>query len=138
MNKCGDSIRVVHPLFQEEGGGSIPTSPLQLHIGEISSKQAILLNELWHSRMPRLDCYAVCKPCFAAEFENIFYAIAMWSLPIAANRLKNGKESLELRRMAIADDAPKNTASRMLKIMTMMIRKQRPDIKRLISYGFRS
>ena len=30
--------RLVHPLFQAEGGGSIPTSPLQLHVGRIAVK----------------------------------------------------------------------------------------------------
>lgn len=36
--------------------------------------------------------------------------------------------------MAIADDAPKNTASRMLRVMKDIIRRERPDILRLISY----
>jgi len=39
-----------------------------------------------------------------------------------------------LRRFAIAPDAPKNTASRMLKIMTILIKKQMPQIIKLISY----
>jgi hypothetical protein len=134
VNNCGDSIRVVHPLFQEEDDGSIPISPLQLHIGKISARQAVELNKLWHSRMPKLDCFNICAPCFAAEYKNKFYAIAMWSLPIAANRLKDGQFCLELRRMAISDDAPKNTASRMISIMARIIKKERPDIKRLLSY----
>lgn len=134
----GDSIRVVHPLFQVEGGGSIPTSPLQLHIGEISVTQACRLNELWHSRFPKIDESNVRRnrrhACFAAEFDGIFYATAIWSDPIAANRLKDGELLLELRRMAIAEDAPKNTASRMLKIMVMLIKKRWPELLGLISY----
>jgi hypothetical protein len=46
----------------------------------------------------------------------------------------NGRGWLELRRMAICDDAPKNTASRMLAFMRRDIRQTRPDIVRLISY----
>ena len=38
MDQCGERIRVVHPLFQVEGGGSIPTSPLQLTVGRIDKK----------------------------------------------------------------------------------------------------
>jgi hypothetical protein len=92
------------------------------------------LNELWHSRMPTITGFAMCAPCFAAEFDGKFYAAAIWSLPIAANRLKDGTHILELRRFAIAPDAPRNTASRMLGVMTKIIRKERPDIKKLISY----
>jgi hypothetical protein len=94
----------------------------------------VMLNEKWHSRMPRLDNYKVCAPCFVAECNNVYYAIAMWSSPIAANRIANGSQCLELRRMAIAPNAPKNTASRMLGIMARIIRKERLDIMRLLSY----
>ena len=131
---CADDARIACPLFQAEYGGVTPTSALQLRICKINSKLAVTLNKKWHSRMPQLDCYNICAPCFGAECGNIYYAIAMWSLPIAANRIKDGQQCLELRRMAIAPDAPKNTASRMLAIMTRMIRKDRPDIIRLLSY----
>ena len=52
MIPSGESIRVVHPLFQEEGGGSIPTSPLQLYIGRLHYKTAEGLVREWHSRLP--------------------------------------------------------------------------------------
>ena len=131
---CADDARIACPLFQAEYGGVTPTSALQLRVCKINSKLAVTLNKKWHSRMPQLDCYNICAPCFGAECGNIYYAIAMWSLPIAANRIKDGQQCLELRRMAIAPDAPKNTASRMLAVMTRMIRKDRPDIIRLLSY----
>ena len=46
----------------------------------------------------------------------------------------NNRGMYELRRLAIAPDAPKNTASRMLRIMARMIAKKRPNTKTLISY----
>lgn len=131
---CADDARVACPLFQAEYGGSRPTSALQLRVCRVGSKLAATLNKLWHSRMPRIDCYQICSPCFAAECNNIYYAIAMWSLPIAANRIKDGDRCLELRRMAIAPDAPQNTASRMLSIMARIIRNERQDVIRLLSY----
>jgi hypothetical protein len=76
----------------------------------------------------------MCVPSFAATFANSFYAVALWSLPIAANRLTDGYSCLELRRFAIAPDAPKNTASFMLSRMRKSIKYEMPDIKRLISY----
>ena len=138
MDTRGDCIRVVHPLFQEERSGSTPTSPLQLNVAQISVKQACRLNELWHSRFPRIEESNVVRnrrsACFGAEFEGVFFACAIWSDPIAANRLKDGDKLLELRRMAIADDAPRNTATRMLKIMALLIRKKWPELVGLVSY----
>ena len=134
--QSGDSIRVVHPLFHVEGGGSIPTSPLQLNIGEISLDLAISLNALWHSRLPVVVKSNVQRVrhniCFGAEYAGVFYASAIWTDPIA--RLLNGRNWLELRRLAISDDAPRNTASRILKIMAMQIVKKWPHIERLVSY----
>jgi hypothetical protein len=48
--------------------------------------------------------------------------------------MKDGDKLLELRRMAIAPDAPKNTASRMLGIMRRKIQAKFPEIIRLVSY----
>ena len=130
----GDSVRVAQPLFPVEGQGSIPMSPLQFEIEIIDQKKAMLLNKMWHSRMPRADFYNICNPCFGAIYKNIYYASAMWSLPMAANRLKNGSFCLELRRLAINDDAPKNTASRIICIMSKWIKVNMPHIYKLISY----
>ena len=133
MKQCADSIRVVHPLFQVDGGGSIPTSALQLKISKIYYDKFKVLNELWHSRLPTCtNCF--CGVCFGAVFNNIYYAVAWWSHPIAQNRLKNGYNMYELRRLAISDDAPPNTASRMLRIMKNIIKNSMPHIVWLISY----
>lgn len=112
-----------------------PKSPKQFRIHLIDNKAAGRLNKAWHSRVPEITWGGTaCSPCYAATHENIVYAIAMWSCPIAGNRIKDGFRCLELRRMAIASDAPKNTASRFLSIMVSEIRKARPDVIRLISY----
>jgi hypothetical protein len=58
--------------------------------------------------------------------------VAIWSNPQA--RSLPQREWLELKRLAIAPDAPRNTGSRMLRIMTMLLRRARPYIQRLISY----
>ena len=132
MNTCGDSIRVMHPLFQEDDDGSIPISPLQLEIGRIDIPLAVTLNELWHSRLPKINNQTGKNMAFAAFYKNRFYACAIWGEPVG--RMLNGHGLYELRRMAIAEDAPKNTGSRMLKVMRILIRKELPEIKRLISY----
>jgi len=130
--QCADDVRVAYPLFQTVDGGSSPTSALQLRVARIGVERAVRLNRAWHSRLPEMTNAFTCRVCYGAAWEDRYYAIAMWSDPVA--RMLNGRGWLELRRMAIADDAPPNTASRMLSVMARMIRKDLPDVKHLISY----
>lgn len=131
MTNRGESIRVMHPLFQTGEGGSIPTSPLQMRVMECRFQDAKALNRMWHSRLPKL-CSVMCRVAYAAEFGGKTYAVAIWSRPVS-HKLPQ-YEWLELQRMAVAPDAPKNTASWMLGVMARLIRKRLPDIDRLISY----
>lgn len=135
-NICGDDVRVAYPLFQKESGGSIPTSPLQFRFVEIPIETARRLNRMWHSRLPE---YRVgCRPkqhawvCYAAEYDGLFYAVAIWSHP--NSRFLDKADCLELRRMAISPDSPANTASRMISVMIKLIRKIDSNIKKFISY----
>jgi hypothetical protein len=131
----GDRIRVVHPLFHSGGGGSTPTSPLQLHVEPIPFTYARELNGLWHSRLPTIGTGFVDNQpfiCFAAIFGGLAYAAAIWSNPVARNLPQD--TCLELRRYAIAPDAPPNTASRMLSVMVRLVRRERPWLTLLISY----
>ena len=131
MNTRGDCIRVVHPLFQVEGGGSIPTSPLQFHFERVTGKFAAEMNAAVHSVLPSIPVFHI-QIAFGAFFNGRCYAVAMFGRPVA--RTICGLGWLELRRMAITDDAPKNTASRMLSWMVREVTKMRPDVVKLISY----
>ena len=115
-----------------------PISPIELVVRECKAQKACDLNAIWHSRFPRIDWSNVVRNkdyiCYIAEKDAICYATAIWSSPIAGNRMKGASEILELRRMAIAPDAPRNTASRMLKLMRKDIRRRFPHIRKLISY----
>jgi hypothetical protein len=136
MNTRGDGVRVAYPLFNQVGGGGAnPTSPLQLTLDRIDFETARELNKLWHSRLPLIRNPASVMrqyPCFGAEFGGIWYATAIWSNPVA--RLLPQTTWLELRRLAIAPDAPKNTSSRMLAVMARLIRRDFPHVVRLVSY----
>lgn len=138
MKKGADSARVAYPLFQEGDGGSIPTSALQLIVFPVDMGQAQKLNRMWHSVLPETDLGNLLRNArsvaFVAEFQNVRYACGIWTTPIAANRMKNGFDWLELRRFAIAPDAPKNTASRVLSVMVRLIRKRWPELIGLVSY----
>jgi hypothetical protein len=135
---CADDVRIACPLFQAECGGEVPTSALQLKLYRISMRKAQELNAFWHSVLPETHLGNLVgnnhNVAYAAECSNIYYAVAIWTDPIAGNRLENGSEIVELRRFAISDDAPRFTASRMLSVMRKLLKKQFPDIKKLISY----
>lgn len=134
----GDGVPVARPLFQEEGDGAIPISPLQLRFSTTDTTTAMQLNALWHSRLPRthkgnIERNKRCR-MYVAEFENRYYATAIWTDPVAANRLKDGWLMLELRRYAISPNAPKNTATRMMSWMVKDIKRRYPELVKLISY----
>ena len=136
---CGDSSMAEQDMFQSQDGGSIPTSPLQLKIVELNVFTACEYNQRWHSRLPKIDWSNVVRNkyyvCYGASFENKCYAIGIWSSPVSLSLSKAEPETIiELRRMAISPEAPKNTASRMISIMVIMIRKKFPKINRFISY----
>ena len=137
MNFSVDNVRDSIPLFRNGGGGLTPTSAHQLIFHTTNVHRACELNKLWHSRLPKLHWSNVVRNkdyiCFVAEFDAIAYAVAVWSSPVVRT-LGNLGTGLELRRFAIANDAPKNTASRMLGWMRKQIAKKIPHIRTLLSY----
>jgi hypothetical protein len=58
----------------------------------------------------------------------------MWTTPVAANRMKDGQNILELRRLAISPDSPKFTATWMISKMVKDIQVRFPNIHTLVSY----
>ena len=122
-----------HPRPVEDGG-AIPTSPLQFYVGEIDRYTARDLNAKWHSRLPfyKTGFCLNAKVAYGLFYKNLVYGVAIWSNPVARNLPQ--KEYLELRRMALSPQCPKNTASRMLSVMTRLIKKKYPEITRLVSY----
>ena len=138
MTTCGDRVMVTQEMIQFPDDGSIPISPLQFRFDVIKAKTACELNAIWHSRFPYIHWSNVVRNkryiCYAAYYKENPFAVAIWSSPVAANRFKDGHLLLELRRMAINEKCPKNTASRMLSWMKKDIKKRFPEIIRLISY----
>ena len=129
-----NSKRIVMPLFWREGDGESPLSAKQLEIVDIDRYRARDLNALWHSRLPIYETGFCLNSLvsYGAEYKNTYYAIAIWTNPVAAALPQH--EWMELRRMAISDDAPKYTASFMLGKMVKGIRKNFPEVTTLVSY----
>lgn len=129
---------VLQPLFYDKSSHFYALSPKQLDVEMINVHKACKLNAEWHSRFPIIKWGNVVRnkrsACFQAHDRDIIYAVAIWSSPVAANRLKDGDKMLELRRMAIAEYAPKNTATFMLSKMREWIFSNFEEIETLISY----
>ncbi len=136
MSVRAESIRVMCPLFyRAEEGGSIPTSALDLRLEQMEFPLAVQLNALWHSRLPRYGRGFIKNQtdlCYGASYGGIWYAVAIWSNPVARNLPQ--QTWLELRRFAIAPDAPKNAASRLLAVMVRLVRTAKPLVERVVSY----
>lgn len=116
----------------------IPKSPKLLNLREVGVDFAMKYNELWHSRLPITSHSNMIrnthKIFYGAEYQDHCFAIAMWTTPVANNRMAKDQVWLELRRLAIAPDAPKFSATWMLSKMIKDIRKKYPEITKLVSY----
>lgn len=132
MNSAID-VRVTCPLFLTGNGGSTPT--IALHVKELAFEpcevfHAVQLVRLWHSRLPNCQV-GPWQYAFRAHKQDVTYAVALWNNP-SGRCLPN--HWLELRRMACAPDAPKNTPSCFLGWMVRFFKKHCLEREKCISY----
>ena len=110
-----------------------------LGLERIELREACRLNERWHSRLPRMYLAALgfgdVALAYAAVWQCGVYGVAIWTRPVAANRMALPyKHLLELRRLAVPDYAPHYTATRMLGLMAKRLRHDVPEVCTLVSY----
>ena len=107
-------------------------------VEETRAQIACMLNELWHSRLPKIHWSNVVRNthyvCYVFKFKQALIGVGIWSSPVAQNRFKDGKKMLELRRLALSDVCPKNTATYVIAQMIKQIKIKFLEINRLISY----
>lgn len=121
--------RRMAPLFVAEEI-SPPVKASQLTLAPCDPGFARSCVAAWHSRLP----YTQAGPwrlAFAAHHEWTCYGVALWHNPSARGLPQSW---LELRRLAIAPDAPHCTASYMLGGMARWIARNWPEVTMLISY----
>ena len=110
----------------------------EIDVVETRAQIACMLNELWHSRLPNIHWSNVVRPgryaCYVFKYKEAIIGTGIWSRAVAGNRFKNENEILELRRLALSNVCPKNTATFVLSKMITLIKIKFPFIKRLISY----
>lgn len=130
-----ESIEAITPLLGLPG--AVARSASELVVERIALADATRLNHLWHSVLPDIDGlgFGDTRLAFGALFDNGCYGVAIWTRPVAANRMSLPVACLlELRRLAIPEYSPKFTATRMLGKMSRWIRQELPDVCRLLSY----
>ena len=115
-----------------------PVTCKSMNLREIGVDFAMKYNEQWHSRLPVTSHSNMVrnahKVFYGAEYQDHCFAVAMWTDPVAGNRMSKDHVWLELRRLAISPDAPKFTATWMLSKMIKDIKKRFPDVTKLVSY----
>jgi hypothetical protein len=124
-----DIDRRYQPLTEQPVEGE-PRKATELVIDICGIQHARTLIERWHSRLPKTQ-KGPWQRAFRAHWNGYTYAVALWHNPSA--RTLPGHWA-ELRRMAVAPDAPPHTASRMLGQMARWYRLNAPESERLISY----
>ena len=117
------------PLTEQPVEGA-PVKATQLAVDLCGTQHARTLIARWHSRLPTTQRGPWIR-AFRAHWNGYTYAVALWHNPSA--RTLPGHWA-ELRRMAVAPDAPPHTASRMLGEMAKWYRRNAAESERLISY----
>jgi hypothetical protein len=116
----------------------VPSSPKLMNLREVGVDYAMEKNMDWHSRLPVTSHSNMIrnahKVFYGAEYQDHCFAVAMWTDPVAGNRMSKDHVWLELRRLAISPDAPKFTATWMISQMVKDIKKRFPDVTKLVSY----
>jgi hypothetical protein len=121
--------RRISPLFAPEEAVA-PTRATQLALEPCDPQLAREFVGAWHSRLPTTQV-GPWLLAFVAHYQFTSFGAALWHNP-SARGLPD--DWLELRRLAIPDDAPPHAASWMLGAMRRWIGANMPRVSRLISY----
>jgi hypothetical protein len=125
-----NSDRLALPLFPSTST-SPPNNAKALWFSEIDHARAKEMNRLWHSSLPDTGG-GPARVCYVAECGGLFYAVGIWKVP-SSPRLPQ-TAWLQLSRLAVAGDAPKNTASRFLGWRMRQVAQRYPEVETLVSY----
>lgn len=103
---------------------------------EVSPILASKMVRLWHSVLPNIAATNIQRNrhyvCFAMVCTGYAYAVAVYSSPV--NRHLDDGATLELRRLAISDTCPRNTATWFMARCERLLKKKLPEIAKLVSY----
>lgn len=107
-------------LFQQVDGGAIPTSPLQCRVELCNFEDIRNIFDRYHYKKSHMG--GGISFCLSLKFGNRFVGGSVVGLPRHDKKYPN---SLEIRRMACLDEAPKNTESYFLSKIIWHIKKNK-------------
>jgi hypothetical protein len=136
MSIRGDSTMAVLPLFQEEEGGSIPTSPLQLLFREIGPNAAAIVYRRWHYLG---DQGFISRINFGAYFEQVIEGAISYGPPNATDldgywTRHTQEQWWEIKRLVMSPKCPKNSESRFIAI-TMKLLRRLVEVRGIVTYA---
>ena len=132
----GGSIMAERSLFQARDEGSIPISPHNLVLREIDKGRADMCYEKWHylGKQGFIATYNLGVFCN----DSLYGCISLGS-PNA--KVMNGlytpetqKRWWEIKRLALSDDLPKNSESRVIAVSLRLLKKIE-EIKGVVTYA---
>lgn len=107
-----------------------------ISVEETKTYVACILNEMWHSRLPQIHYSNVARNkhsvCYVFKYRQAIIGVGIWSSPVA--RYLDKTKYLELRRLALCELCPKNTATFVLSKMRKLIKDKFDNIETLVSY----
>ena len=137
MNNLGaDSLMLEPFLFQESGGGLIPTSALQLQYKPIKFSDALEVFNKWHYLKTQRFISSINFGVFYND--NLLGCISYG--PPNATDLKGYWDRhtqqgwYEIKRLALSPDCPKNSESRCIAI-TIKLLKKMVAVKGIVTYA---
>ena len=134
---CGDSSMVEQLAFQLGEGGSIPTTPLQYIVCPISYREAKLFIEKHHysHSMGPAKCTVGLMDGYRLVGAISFGHSS--GRTVASSLLKRGtnQEVLELRRMVLLDECPRNSESYFISRAISILKKQEPSALLLVAFA---
>lgn len=133
---CGDISKVEYDLFQGQGGGSIPTSPLQCFIKPCKFEHISWVFRDFHYKKDHMG--GGIDFCIAMQFgASVVGGVVIGKLRQDKAYSKTGNKCVEIRRMALIDAMPKNSESWLLG-KTIWFLKKYTDYTNIISYSDKS
>lgn len=133
MKNVEISERTLYPLaFQIRNDADIlgMVKARDLEFDLCPKPYAVNLVSAWHSRLPKC-ARGPWTQAFHAHCFGVTYAVALWNNPSTRCLPPHWRE---LRRMACAPDAPRNTPSRFISFMVKWFERNAPESEKLISY----
>jgi hypothetical protein len=131
-----DSSMAELPLFQEEDGGSIPTSALHLQFREINANTAAMAYAKWHYLGGQ---GFISQVSFGAYWQGKLEGAISYGPPNATDlagywdRRTQG-EWWEIKRLVMSPVCPKNSESRFIAITMKLLRKM-AMVKGIVTYA---